>query len=42
MDARFACGSMVLFDLFSQTCCEKDGNFRPAGGEVSCRFNDRV
>jgi hypothetical protein len=37
------------FDLFSQKICtlckffvKKDGFFRPVGGEISCRVNDRV
>jgi len=49
MNVRFACGSMVLFFLFTQMfahcaniCVNKDGIFRPAGGGISCRVNDRV
>jgi hypothetical protein len=49
MAARYACGSMVRFDLFSQKICimckffvKKDGIFRPAGGRISCRVNNRV
>jgi hypothetical protein len=40
MKPRFACGSMVHFDLFSQKICtlckffvKKAGFFRPAGDE---------
>jgi hypothetical protein len=40
---------MVHFDLFSQKICtlckffvKKDGFFRPAGGGISYRVNDRV
>jgi hypothetical protein len=40
---------MVHFDLCSQKICtkckffvNKDGFFRPAGGGVTCRVNDRV
>jgi hypothetical protein len=47
--ARFACGSMVHFDLFSQKICtqckffvKKDGFFRLAGGGISCQVNDCV
>jgi hypothetical protein len=36
--AGFACGSMVLFSFF----VKKDRLFRPAGGDVSFRVNDRV
>ncbi len=49
VEARFACGSMVHVDLFSQKICtvckffvKKDRIFRPAGGGISCRINDRV
>jgi hypothetical protein len=49
MKTRFACGSMVLVDLFSQKICtqckffvKKDGFFRPAGGGISCRVNNHV
>jgi hypothetical protein len=49
VEARFACGSMVHFDLFSQKICtvckffvKKDGFFRPAGGGISCQVNDCV
>jgi hypothetical protein len=49
MEARFACGSMVLFFLFSQKCCtmcnifvRKAGFFRPAGGDISFPKRDRV
>jgi hypothetical protein len=49
VEARFACGSMVHFDLVSQNICtrckcfvKQDVFFRPAGGEISCRVNDRV
>jgi hypothetical protein len=48
-EARFACGSMVHFDLFSQKICtqckffvKKVGFFLPAGGGISYRVNDRV
>jgi len=48
-EAGFVCDSMVHFDLFSQNICtvcecfvKKDGFFRPAGGGISCRVNDRV
>jgi len=40
MNAGFACGSMVLFDLFCkflhyvQKFMKKHGFFRPAGGEI--------
>jgi hypothetical protein len=39
MKPRFAGGSMGHFDLFLQN---KDSFFRPAGGGISCRVNDRV
>jgi hypothetical protein len=49
MEACFACGSMVLFYLFSQKFCtmckifvKKDGFFRPAGGDMSFQVRNRV
>jgi hypothetical protein len=47
--AQFACGSMVLFYLFSQKICtmckffvKKDGIFRPAGGDIPHQTRDRL
>ncbi len=48
MKARFACGSVVRFDLFPtflhivQKCWEKDGLFRPAGGEIHLQMENCV
>jgi len=49
MDARFACGSMILFFLFTPMVARcatmgvnKDGCFHPAGVGTIFRISDRV
>jgi hypothetical protein len=49
VEARCAGGGVVHGDRFSQNICtvckcfvKNDGFFRPAGGGISCRVNDRV
>jgi hypothetical protein len=48
MEARFACGSMVLLFLFHtflhivQKCMKKNEIFHPAGGDINFRVRDRV
>jgi hypothetical protein len=48
VEARLACGSMVLFYLFHKKIhtvnffVKKNGIFRPAGGEMLCRVSERV
>jgi hypothetical protein len=49
VEARFACGSMVLFYSFLQKFCtsykifvKKNDFFRPAGGEIAFWVSNRV
>ena len=48
MDAEFACGSMVLFIFIYKKFYKvkffvnKEGFFRPAGGQILFRVRDRV
>jgi hypothetical protein len=44
MEARFACGSMVLFHLFHKVnvFVKKSGIFQPAGGDIPRQTRDRL
>jgi hypothetical protein len=49
MEARFACGSRVLFLSFAEKCgsvshifLQKDVQFRPTGGDIPRQTRDRL